>query len=253
MRVGWLVDYTDAPGGAELTQAEFRAAAPDGVEVVDCPPGDIDMDCDRYVVQNCVRYSIQDMLDLEACKVPVVKYFHDVAPWLTEEVRAWLDTHATPICCSPIQAAHMGLEDAVCIPPPVDLTRFEEAASRVNGGRSGAVCIGSWRNHGKAPHKAAEWAEQNNRAVEFFGEGAWAPPSAKPVLYEHMPMLLASYETFVFLPTVLEPFGRLVAEAWAAGCEVVTNNLVGARWWIENDPAAMDTAAQDFWRVVLGD
>jgi len=249
-RVGWLVDYTDAPGGAELTQAEFRAAAPDGVEVVDLAPGTYET-CDRYVIQNCVRYPIDDLTMLE--RKPVFKYWHDVGPWLTDDVHAWLATNATPICCSPIQAAHMGLDDAVCIPPPVDLTRFEEAASRVNGGRQGAVCIGSWRNHGKAPHKAAEWAEQNNRAVEFFGEGAWAPPSAKPVLYEHMPMLLASYETFVFLATVLEPFGRLVAEAWAAGCEVVTNNLVGARWWIENDPAAMDTAAKDFWKVVLGD
>jgi hypothetical protein len=32
-----------------------------------------------------------------------------------------------------------------------------------------------------------------------------------------MPALLAQYETFVHLPIVIEPFGRLVAEAWAAG------------------------------------
>jgi len=66
-----------------------------------------------------------------------------------------------------------------------------------------------------------------------------------------MPGLLASYKRFVFLPTVIEPFGRVVAEAWAAGCEVVTNNLVGAKWWIENNPGALETAAEDFWRVVM--
>jgi glycosyltransferase involved in cell wall biosynthesis len=66
-----------------------------------------------------------------------------------------------------------------------------------------------------------------------------------------MHALLAQYETFVFLPTVIEPFGRLVVEAWAAGCRIVTNNLVGAKWWIENEPGKLDTAAQDFWRVVL--
>jgi len=247
-RVGWLVDYTDAPGGAELTQAEFRNAVPDGVEIVDCAPGDVDEHCDRYVVQNCVKYSVQDLRWLEG--KPVFKYWHDVGPWLDPNVHAWLATNATPICCSPTQAEHMGLEDAICIPPPVDLKRFEEAAGRVNGGRSGNVCIGSWRNHGKAPHKAAEWA-QDHGGIEFFGEGAWAPSGSKPVLYEHMPMLLASYERFVFLPIVLEPFGRVVAEAWAAGCEVVTNGLVGARYWIENDPGAIDTAAADFWKVVL--
>ena len=45
MRVGWLFDQGEAIGGAELTQAEFRAAAPDGVEVIDCPPDQIE-DCD---------------------------------------------------------------------------------------------------------------------------------------------------------------------------------------------------------------
>jgi glycosyltransferase involved in cell wall biosynthesis len=66
-----------------------------------------------------------------------------------------------------------------------------------------------------------------------------------------MPALLARYETFVFLPTVIEPFGRLVAEAWAAGCRIVTNDLVGAKYWIQNDPDAIETAAEDFWKLVL--
>jgi glycosyltransferase involved in cell wall biosynthesis len=68
-----------------------------------------------------------------------------------------------------------------------------------------------------------------------------------------MPALLAQYKTMVFLPVVLEPFGRVVAEAWAAGCEIVTNGLVGARYWIEEDPKAIETAGEDFWRVVLSD
>jgi hypothetical protein len=38
MRVGWLADVPDLPGGAEFTQAEFRAAAPEHVEIIDCPP-----------------------------------------------------------------------------------------------------------------------------------------------------------------------------------------------------------------------
>jgi hypothetical protein len=248
MRIGWLADETQNPGGAELTQAEFRASAPDGVEIVDCPHDAINADCDRYVIQNCVHYTLEHLQVLTG--KPVVKYWHDVGPWLQDGVREWLDANAKAVCCSPIQADYMGLEHAVCIPPPVDLERFERAAESVNGDRSGAVCIGSWRNHGKAPHKAAEWAAGNG-CIDFFGGGPLAPPGSQDVPYDAMPALLASYETFVFLPTVIEPFGRLVAEAWAAGCRIVTNGLVGAKWWIENDPAALESPADNFWSVVL--
>jgi hypothetical protein len=246
-RVGWLADESSQIGGAELTQAEFRAAAPEGVEVIDCPAGEVDRDCDAYVIQNCVKY---DTADLAVIKDrPAVKYWHDVGPWLQAGVRGLLDEHATPICCSPIQAQYMGL-DAALVPPPVDLGRFQDAAKGMNGNRAGAVSIGSWRNYGKAPHKAAEWAKGD---IDFFGDGVLAPPGATAVRYEDMPALMARYRTFVFLPTVIEPFGRLVAEAWASGLEVVTNRLVGSLHWIENDPDAIETSAHDFWQIALRD
>ena len=65
-----------------------------------------------------------------------------------------------------------------------------------------------------------------------------------------MPDLLARYETFVYLPAQLEPFCRMVAEADAAGCAVVTNRLVGALHWLEHDRGALETAAHDFWKLV---
>lgn len=247
MKVGWLADTPEAPGGAELTQHEFRSAAPEGVEIVDCPPDKVDTDCDRYVVHNCVQYHIEDFRAIEG--KPVIKYWHDIGPWISPEVRWWFTDHALNVCCSPAQAEHMTL-DALCVPPPVDLERFEQAAGRVNGNRKGNVSVGSWRNHGKAPHKAAEWALERG-GVEFYGGGPLAPPGASEVPYEQMPDLLARYERFVFLPTVIEPFGRLVAEAWAAGCEIVTNDLVGARYWLETNPEAISTAAEDFWGIVL--
>jgi hypothetical protein len=245
MRVGWLADKPDHTGGAELTQAEFRAAVPDGVEIVDCVPGHIPA-CDRYVVHNCMQY---DLEDLTMCSGPTFKVWHDVGPWIRPEMRSWLDANALAVCCSPLQAEYMRIE-AVCIPPAVDLSRFEAAAESMNGNRKGAVSVGSWRNYGKAPHKAAEWA-QGNGGIDFYGDGPFAPPSSRPIAYEGMPALLARYETFVFLPSVIEPFGRTVAEAWAAGCEIVTNGLVGARYWIEEQPEAIETAAETFWGVVL--
>lgn len=249
MRVGWLVDKPTQPGGAELTEAEFRAAAPDGVQIVSCPADrPVDRECDRYVIHNCMSYELLNLASIPP-NVPVFKYWHDVGPWLSDEVQEWIDRNAIEICCSPIQAEHMELPNAVCIPPPVNLDRFTQAARRVNGNRSGVVSVASWRNHGKAPHKVAEWAGNN---VDFFGDGPFAPPGTPTIPYDAMPDLLASYETFVFLPTVLEPFGRTVAEAWAAECDVVTNGLVGAAYWIENDPAAISTAGADFWKLVTG-
>lgn len=247
MKIGWLADITPNPGGAELTQAEFRAATPEGIQVVDCPAGAVNADCDRYVLHNIVTYTTEDLAPLEG--KPVVKYHHDVGPHIRPDVKQWISRHAVQVCCSPVQADYMGLA-AQLIPPPVNLDRFEVAAAAMNGGRKGAVCVGSWRNLGKAPQRAAEWGA-NNGGVDFYGGGIFAPPDSVEVAYDAMPDLLARYRTFVFLPTVIEPFGRVVAEAWAAGCEVVTNRLVGARYWIEDGRCgAIETAAADFWQTV---
>lgn len=249
MRIGWLADQADTLGGAELTQAEFRAAAPDGVEVVDCAPGAVVPDLDRYVVNNSVLYTLADYQAIG--NRPTVKYWNDVGPHIQPEARTWLDRHTVPVCCSPIQAKYMNLP-AQCVPPPINLDRFRAAAASVNGNRRGVVSVGSWRNFGKAPHRVAEWsASQSNVSIDFYGVGRFAPAGCQPVAYDDMPALLAKYETFVFLPAVIEPFGRLVAEAWASGCQVVTNNLVGAKWFIENDPDALESAGVDFWRIVL--
>jgi hypothetical protein len=64
-------------------------------------------------------------------------------------------------------------------------------------------------------------------------------------------LTLSRYQTFVFLPTAFEPCGRAVIEAWAAGCRLVLNRNVGARHWIEREPEALETAAENFWRAVL--
>jgi len=246
-RVGWLADDTDMPGGAEYTEAEFRAAAPDDVEIVLCFAGEVDYTCEKFVVQNCVKYTADEIARVTT--KPTVKYWNDVGRHLQPGVMGALHG-VTHVCCSPIQSEYMGI-DAACIPPPVDLARFELAAAEVNGNRAGIVSVGSWRNYGKAPHKAAEWAARDGSSIDFVGGGPFAPRGSQQVDYDGMPALLARYERFVFLPMVIEPFGRVVAEAWAAGCEVITNQLVGAKYWIEENPDAIDTAAEDFWKLVL--
>ena len=231
MRVGWLQDDPGYLGGAELTMAEFRAAAPEGVDVIDCPPGAVD-DCDTYVVGNRLSYADDE--------VPpgAVRYHHDITPTN--------DRDATHVFCSPLQRERMGGMGEL-IPPALDLSTFRK--HRNSNHRTGAVCVGRMA-YGKGLEMLAEFPEP----VDVY--------SSVPVASERnaryrgaavdVASVLAQYERFVFLPTALEPFGRAVVEAWAAGLELVVNRNVGALHWIMNDNEALDTAAGDFWELVCG-
>lgn len=256
MNVGWLADTSEIVGGAELTQQQFRDAAPEGVTVHDCPPGGPWPDVDVFVVHNCTQYDPHTVHAFEAAGVPVVKYNHDVSPHVHPALRMWMFEHARNVWCSPLQQKHMERVHNVplgfnCIPPAMDLEAFRWARSYE---RSGTVWIGNMLNHGKGIRQAVEWAERNG-PVRFYGDGPIRPEGVNvndwgPLTPDQVPGVLGKAERLVFLPTSLEPFGRVVAEAWAAGCKVITNNLVGARFWIEERPHALDTAAADFWHLV---
>lgn len=243
-RVGWLADTHDPPGGAELTQAEFRAAAPEGVEIVDCPPGGVVGDVDIHVVHNCMSYTTAE---LPRQGRRVIRYCHDVRD---PRVQGQM------IFCSPLQRERMGL-DGPLIPPPVSLDSFRPTRQqRRNIKREGACCVGAFMNPGKGGHRIQEWSEATGVVVDFWGSGPYKPTG--PNIHDHgsatqdeLPGILSRFETFVFLPDALEPFGRCVVEAWAAGAEVITNSLVGARYWIEQQPGKLETAAESFWSVVM--
>lgn len=104
--------------------------------------------------------------------------------------------------------------------------------------------------YGKGAELLAEYPEQ----VDVYS--TVPVPSQGSVRYRGVTSdpaeTLAHYQRFVFLPTVIEPFGRAAVEAWAAGLDLVLNRNVGARWWIESNPDALRTAAHDFWLVVAG-
>jgi glycosyltransferase involved in cell wall biosynthesis len=240
MRVGWLADKHDPPGGAEFTQAEFKAAAPDGVEVVDWSPNEEPEGCDRYVIHNCQTYS---------SRPAGVRYVHDL--------RGGIQGGDNVICCSPAQAEQLGYDDCGFIPPPIDLAALRpNRQQRRHGVRKGACCVGAFLNPGKAGYRVAVWADENE-PVDVYGYGPFLPegPSVNycgPLEPSQLAQTLWKYERFVYLPTALEPFGRCVVEAWATGCEVITNDLVGARYWIEEAPEKLESAAEDFWEVVLG-
>jgi hypothetical protein len=251
MRIGWLHDPVKYMGGAELSGREFRAAAPEGVEVVDCPPGGIETGLDTYVAHNVTRYAPEDFQRIKSA--PVVWFHHDLSPWIKPGVQEWLDNEAIHLFCSPAQRDRYGL-DGKCIPPALDLDRYRPTR-QIRKHRKGAVSIAQWRGPGKGARGIVEWARENG-PLDVYGGGDFIPfgeglEFMGDIAPQNVANVLLNYRTFVFLPTDFEPFCRCVVEAWASGCELVVNRNIGAAYWIQEKPEALRTAASDFWSAVL--
>lgn len=251
MRVGWLADNPGYVGGAELTHAEFAQAAPDGVEIVSCPPAGIVSGLDRYVAHNVTSYRLRDLGEIDA---PFFWFHHDLSPHVDPPLRAWLHENAEHIFCSEMHRRRYGFKGGHLIPPPLDLDSFK-APRQSRKRRSGACSISSWRTPSKGGNLVSEWSAKNG-PIDVFGPGRFTPSGPEvnvlgPVAPDQVARTLWGYDTFVFLPVAPEPFGRCVAEAHAAGLKIVTNKLVGALEWLGKP--GLRTAAEDFWALVLGD
>ncbi len=69
------------------------------------------------------------------------------------------------------------------------------------------------------------------------------------VPYNDMPALYNQFKAVVIAPVMLHAFCRMVVEAQACGCQVITNSRVGAVSW--PDPLDASRKANDeFWRMV---
>lgn len=257
MKVGWLADAVAYTGGAELSLQALAAAAPEDVELISCPAGEVDPACDTYVIGNCTQYSVAD---LERTKPTRIKIVSDMWPAGKPEVRADLLKTAKLVMRSPLHVDRFPHDlirkHVTLLPPPIDLERFRAAASE-RPRMPDSNCWLGMAFYGKGVRQLDEWSDANG-PVDFYGHGPVSPSSNTVqhkggVPYESVPAVLAAYERFVFLPTQVEPFARTVVEAWAAGCELIVNRNIGALHWIENEPAALETAAADFWKVVRDD
>jgi glycosyltransferase involved in cell wall biosynthesis len=250
MRVGWIQDPVKYVGGAELTCREFKDAVPGGIEIVDCPPGNVERGLDAYIAQNVTRYSLEDF---DSIRQPVTWYHHDLSPWIKPEVQRWLNERAAHIFCSPLQMDRYGAEGEL-VPPPLDVDRYKPSR-QIRRNRKGVMTLAQWRGPGKGAQAIAEWALVNE-PVAVYGDGGFFPAGENlyvkgPVPHDEVARLLLNYKTFVFLPYEVEPFCRCVAEAWASGMDLVINRNIGATYWIKEKPEALRTAASDFWGAAV--
>lgn len=250
MRASFLYDpgcFDGTRGGAELVMDELIEAAPDGV-IFTSPD-----DADTVVIGNCVTLDHEKILpQIEGKRV--IRYHHDLARDESQEFWDWLDANAEHIFTSPYHRDLYGhYPDAQLIPPTATLKTFRPPRDkRRHPKRKGIVTVGSWQGPGKGAQLVSETVYRAGETLDCYGTGAWQPvgqhvSNKGPVRHADLPAILWQYEQFVFLPFAPEPFGRCVAEAWSAGCEIMTNDLVGSKWWIENKPDDLYTAAEDFW------
>jgi len=255
VKIAWLHDEGNADGtkgGAELTMDAFREAAPPWVE--------LSPDAGTVVIGNCVTFQPEIINQLEGKRV--IRYHHDLSCAEAPELREWLDQHAEHLFTSPLHLEHYKpaaerAARAKIIPPPVEIERFRpNRQQRRHGKRQGIVTVASWQNPNKGGHLVSETLYRQGLQADCYGHGVHVPYGDHihvkgPYEQAELPQILWQYEQFIYLPNVVEPFGRCVVEAWAAGLEILTNELVGANYFIKNDQAALGTAASDFW-VYIG-
>lgn len=259
MRIGWLSDSVPIKGGAELAADTLLQGKPEDIEIVPCMPNAIAPDVDVYAIHNCVSYTARDWPILR--QKPIVKYVHDVWPRGDFALRTALCNHSKAmIFSSPIHRESLRFRvncEAVYLPNPIDAKPFHDAKKAAIERKHAALWLGRF-DIGKGIADAAVWAKNNAVDMDWYGYGYLLADVLATgryrgyVDYANVPGIMAQYEKFVLLPIHCEPYGRVVAEAWLAGCELVINGNVGAAWWIENRPQDVTRGVELFWQTVKG-
>jgi glycosyltransferase involved in cell wall biosynthesis len=238
--------------------------APEWAEVILCPPNKRPHEVDVFVIQNSVTYGAQWIEELALA--PVIRHIRD--PWYagSAALRRWILNNAEMlIFSSPIQAEDIGRRyphdrPTEIIPVPVNLDAVR-AAALPKDERSGNVFVGRVDIFKGAP-TVIDWAIRNRQPLTLVGSTRYLNFGGLPsyiqfagkVPYSDMPELLGGHLRYIAMPEWPEAFGRSVAEAWAAGCDLVLQGRIGAQWWIENEPDRLGFHGpiDEFWSAVKG-
>lgn len=257
MRIGWLSDIPPFLGGAELVERDLIAAKPDGVEIVPCPPDAISQEVDGYVIHNCTSYKWFHAQEL--AKKPIIKQVHDVWMQGDFDLRTWLCQNAAlMIFGSPLhreQAQYYVNCPTALLPVAMNLAEFKRLAMP-DFLRRGFCWIGRF-DTGKGILETIQWAKEQGLEVDYYGYGYHLPQVKETGRYkgelkpDEVPSIMALYEALILCPIDVEPFGRVVAEAWANGLDLVVNDNVGAMWWINNAPDQIEKGAAMWWDKVM--
>ena len=256
--IGWLSDhFNDQSGGAELTERSWQQSCPANAGIVYCPPTKRPPEVDVFYVGNCTTYG--DHWIEELAKRPVAKMVHD--PWWhgAPILRRWLlDNTSLLMFHSPVQVERFDYPFDLhyeLVPDAVDTTLFMDAAQE---NREGNVYVAHCAYH-KGLHNAIDWSLCNDEELDLYGGwGMGFRPGELPsnvryhgkVDYVKVPGILGKAKRLIFMPVWTEPYGRVVVEASAAGCEMVLGGDIGCLWWMEHRPEDMARSNELFWSAM---
>jgi len=256
--IGWLQDRESIIGGSELSCSRLIETAPADIEVVRCPPNKRPpRNVAAFVVQNCTTYTQRWIEELAVH--PVIKQVRD--PWYAGDavLRRWILDHAVLVTfSSTVHLATFGYNVNAphkIMPPPLDLTPFREAALP-RAERSGNIFVGRLDPYKGVPalidHALSEHLELDCYGDPYMSFGK-LPLNIKlhgQAPYELMPQIMGKADTLYFWPEWPEAFGRVVAEAWAAGCFLEVRGKVGAMEWIGHKEDEIEQGSSMFWNAV---
>jgi hypothetical protein len=264
-RIGLLSDaeFSDRPGGAARLVDRATARVPGGVDVIPCPPGAVDRDCDGYVLFSTKRYSADEYAFI--LERPYVRaewdYWRNAepgAPW-----RDRLNEHARLVLfCSALHRQvyrtyhrSLGCPTEIVAPPldPAPFATVREAATE----RAGAVWFGEWQWF-KGPDIAMRWAGESRTVTDFYSPNL--PPTQHAAngysrLLGYAPdegwwQRIAQHETFIHFPRQPEPWPYSLQEAYLLGCQIE----IAGRFGIEDvglEDSVRASAESRFWEVAL--
>jgi len=240
--IGVLRDFTseERPGGAQIASDRFIAGAPENIQVVLCPPGQLNLDCDAYLSFLVKLYTDEELEFLSGHS----RHFRFETDWWepVEQQSKWRNTlvenSIMTFYWSPLHEERSkriyGVQPkhSEAIPCPMDPNVYRECRAIAEKRPGSVLWAGEWHPR-KGNDIMVRWAARNETRVDAYGmrtpEGEIGPyvtgkgfaPAAD---WLH---IMASYEKFVHFPRVPDAFNMTLMEAYLLGLEVIYTNDIG--------------------------
>ncbi|MCU0563260.1 MAG: hypothetical protein MUE48_04845 [Desulfobacterales bacterium] len=264
------------PGGAEQTDEAILAAAPwpvDRVAARDATPALLER-YDLHVIGN-LALARPELLQALARLGRHVLFEHDLRicrhrgnfPAARDPVHRWIGRCVCPHRrWRPMLASSLGMIFLTALQLSVYRSNpfFSPPAVRVLG--SSVFGQDFFDRVRRAPRVRAregscmlqspQRIKGTRAALRYCRRRGMTPHGIRNLAYDEVLDLLERSRLFVFLPTHLEPAGRMPVEARFLGCEIVANRNVGVTgepWWHLPDAEALEVlrdAGPRFWRLV---
>lgn len=237
MRVGWITDYVDVVGGAEVTSKYLASYLAQNDCVAEfCNIQDDNNDYDIYVLTSFRRCDPQELRKFLSDKKYVL-FLRDIIDMTydQEKIIKWLYLNAVKgIFLSPLHVELFSKKYNIDVIDPllyIPYFDIESYANNSNSDKKDNICwLNSFYSH-KGLENCLLWARENGQHIDCYGKGnpniALSAHHSKyssylgDIKHEYVPNILNQYKYFIHLPDVPEAFGRSVAEAFLSGCTCI--------------------------------